>query len=122
MVKGLHKLFKTIVKQILQDFPPLGKSDSEVSHLIQEPRNFTEVITLSDDIKRPCLQATLKEIKKSINNQNILVEDSEKDEPMNPCMDVYKDKIQYNGSLDKIKLEILVIGYLKNKELVGDTW
>ena len=122
MVKGLHKLFKTIVKQILQDFPPLGKSDSEVSHLIQEPRNFTEVITLSDDIKRPCLQATLKEIKKSINNQNILVEDSEKDEPMNPCMDVYKAKIQYNGSLDKIKLEILVIGYLKNKELVGDTW
>ena len=30
--------------------------------------------------------------------------------------------MQPDGSLDKLKLRILVIGYLKNKELVGDTW
>ena len=30
--------------------------------------------------------------------------------------------MQSDGSLDKLKLRILVIGYLKNKELVGDTW
>ena len=41
---------------------------------------------------------------------------------MTPCIDVYKDKIQSNGSLDKLKLRIVVIGYLQNKELVGDTW
>ena len=37
-------------------------------------------------------------------------------------MDVYKSKIQSGGSLDKLKLRIVVRGYLKNKELVGDTW
>ena len=37
-------------------------------------------------------------------------------------MDVYKAKIQYDGSLDKLKLRILVRGYLQNKEMVGDTW
>ena len=37
-------------------------------------------------------------------------------------MNVYKAKIQYDGSLDKLKLGILVRGYLHNKELVGDTW
>ena len=37
-------------------------------------------------------------------------------------MDVYKDKIQSDGSLDKLKLRIVVRGYLQNKELVGDTW
>ena len=37
-------------------------------------------------------------------------------------MDVYKAKIQSDGSLDKSKLRILVRGYLQNKELVGDTW
>ena len=26
--KGLHKLFKTVVKEILQDLPPLGESGS----------------------------------------------------------------------------------------------
>ena len=37
-------------------------------------------------------------------------------------MDVYKEKIQPDGSLDKLKLRILVRGDLQNKELFGDTW
>ena len=37
-------------------------------------------------------------------------------------MDVYKAKIQSDGSLDKLKLIIVVRGDLKNKEMVGDTW
>ena len=37
-------------------------------------------------------------------------------------MDVYKAKIQSDGSLDKLKLIIVVIGDLQNKELVGYTW
>ena len=37
-------------------------------------------------------------------------------------MDVYKAKIQSDGSLDKLKLRILVRGDLENKEMVGDTW
>ena len=37
-------------------------------------------------------------------------------------MGVYKAKIQSNGSLDKLKLRILVIRDLQNKELFGYTW
>ena len=37
-------------------------------------------------------------------------------------MDVYKTKIQSDGSLDKLKLRIVVRVDLLNKELVGDTW
>ena len=37
-------------------------------------------------------------------------------------MDVYNSKIQYDGSLDRLKMIILVRGDLNNKELVGDTW
>ena len=37
-------------------------------------------------------------------------------------MDFYKAKIQSDGSLDKLNLRIVVRGYLKNKELFGDTW
>ena len=77
---------------------------------------------MSDNIKKPWLKANLKEIKNLINNHNFLIEDPEKDEPVNPCMDFYKAKIKYDGSLDKIKLRIVVRGDLQNKELVGDTW
>ena len=63
MGKGLYKVFKTVVKEISQDFPPLGEYGSEVSHFIPEPRNFAEVKKLSDDIKKPWLKATQKDIK-----------------------------------------------------------
>ena len=41
---------------------------------------------------------------------------------MTSYVDVYEAKIQSDGSLDKLKLRILVRGDLQNKELVGDTW
>ena len=37
-------------------------------------------------------------------------------------MDVYKANIQSDGSLDKLKLRIVVRGDLQDKEMVGDTW
>ena len=37
-------------------------------------------------------------------------------------MDVYKSRIQYDGSIDKLKLKIVLIWDLQNKEIVGDTW
>ena len=70
---------------------------------------------LSDDIKKPWLKKTLKEIDNLINNNTFLVEYPEKDEPVTQCMDIYKDKIQFNGSLDKLKLIIVIRGYMKNK-------
>ena len=37
-------------------------------------------------------------------------------------MDVYKAKIQSDGSLDNLKLRIVVRGDFQNREMVGDTW
>ena len=65
MGKGLHKVYETIVKEIQQDLL-LGESGSEVSLFIPESRNFTEVTKLSDDIKKPWIKATQKEIKNLI--------------------------------------------------------
>ena len=63
MVKGLPKLFKTVVKETLQDLPPLGESGSEVSNFIPELRNFSEVTKFSDYIKKHWIKANPKEIK-----------------------------------------------------------
>ena len=64
----------------------------------------------------------MEEIKHLINNQTFLFEDLNKDKPMPPCMGVYKSKIHYDGSIDQIKLIIVVRGDLQNKEMVGNTW
>ena len=47
MGKGLPKVFKTVVKDISKDLPTLGESGSEVSYLIPDPRNFSEVTIFS---------------------------------------------------------------------------
>ena len=40
---------------------------------------------------------------------------------MTTCIDVKKSKIQSDGSLDKLKLKIVVGEDFQNKELVGNT-
>ena len=51
-------------------------------------------------------------MKNIINNHTFIMEDPRKGEPVKPFMDVYKAKIQYYGSLDKLKLRIVVGGDL----------
>ena len=96
MVKGLHTVFSTVVKEIQQELTPLGESGSEFYHFILEPRNFAEVTKLSDNIKKYQLKATIKEIKNLINNQTFLIEDQNEGEPVTLCMDLYKANIQYD--------------------------
>ena len=115
MGTGLHKVFKAVANKLKNSLPPLWESDSKVSHFIPEPRTFEKVTRLPEDVKKARLKATLKEIKKLINNQTFIMKYPDKGEPVTPCMDVYKEKIQYDGSIDKLKLIIVVRGYLQNK-------
>ena len=41
---------------------------------------------------------------------------------MTPYTDVYKSKIQSDGSLEILKFRIVVIVYLNNKEIIGYNW
>ena len=92
MVKGLHRVFSTIVSEISQELTNFEESGSEVSHFIPEPRNFAEVTRLAENIRKPWLKASLKEIKNLINNQTFMIEDPKDGKPFTPCMDVYKAK------------------------------
>ena len=53
MVKGLHRVFSTIVSEISQELNNFRESGSEVSHFIPEPRNFAEVTKLAENIIKP---------------------------------------------------------------------
>ena len=93
----------------------MDESGSDVSYIIPKPRNFAEVTKFSDDMKKFWLKATQKEIKNLISKQIILVQDPQKDEPGTQWMDVYKAKIQTGGTLDNLKLSIVVRGNMKTK-------
>ena len=82
--KGLHKVFSAVVKEIFQELVALGESGTEVSHFITESRNVSEVKKLLENIKKPWLEATLKEIKNLIKNQTFLIEDKNEGETVTP--------------------------------------
>ena len=115
MGKGLHKVFKTVVKDIQQELPPLGESGSEVFRFIPELRNFAVFLKLSDYIRKPWLNETQNYIKNLINNRTFIFGDIKKGEPVTPCMDVHKAKVQSNGIIYKLNLRIFVRRYLENK-------
>ena len=77
----------------------MGESGSEVSHFVPELSNFAEVTIFPPDVKQAWLKATLKDIKNLINNYNFLMNDLEKGYPVTPCMYLYKERIQSDGSL-----------------------
>ena len=43
------------------------------------------------------------------------MDDSNKGGPVTPCMDFYKENIQSDGILDKLKSRVVVRGDLQNK-------
>ena len=83
-----------------------------MSHFIPEPSTFAEVTRLPADVKKALVEATLKDIKIVIINQTFLMDGPEKGDPVTPYIYVYKNKIQSGWSLDKLKLIIIVLGYL----------
>ena len=83
---------------------------------IPEPRTFFDVVRLPAELKKPWLRATKKEIKNLIDNKTFKQEDPEPGEVVTPCMDVYKVKIASDGTIDKLKLQIIARGDLQSKE------
>ena len=82
-----------VIKEILQELKALVECGSEVSYFIPDPRNFDEVTKFSENIRKPWLKETLKEINNAINNHTFRIEDQNEGEPVTPCMDSYKAKI-----------------------------
>ena len=93
-----------------------------MSHLIPKTRNVVEVTILPIYVKKDWLKETLKEIKNVINNQTFKLKESDKGDPVTQCKYVYKEKMKYDGSLDKLKLRIVVRGDFQKKVIIGDTW
>ena len=122
MGRRVQQLFHTAAAEIRKDKPDMGEPGSEVAPFIPEPRNFSEVCRLPAEVRKPWLRATHKEIKNLIYNSTFALEEPNPEEAVTPCMDVYKAKIQSDGTIDKLKLRIVVRGDLQNKYVMGETW
>ena len=115
MGKGLHKVFSTFVKDIFARIDTFGRIWFRSFSLHSRTKKLCWIKKIIREHKEPWLNETLKEINILINNQTILIEDQNEGEPVTPCMDVYKAKIQSDGIIDKLKLRMVVRGDLQNE-------
>ena len=74
---------------------------------------------ISHQITRRCqkclVEKNFERDQKCIQQSDFLINAPEKGDLVTPCMDVYKEKDQSDGSLDKLKLRIVVRGDFQNK-------
>ena len=89
----------------------------------QNPGIFIEVNTLTLD-KKGLVKSNFERDQKFNKNPAFLKDNIEKEDPVTRCMDVYKANIQSDGSLENLKLRIVVIVEvdLQNKETIGENW
>ena len=75
----------------------------------------TKALKMCHQSQKNWSKATLKDIKNLIINKKFLMAEPVKGEPVTTCMDVNNSKIQSDGSIDKLKLRIVVIGDFQNR-------
>ena len=78
-------------------------------------KESSEVTRLPANFKKAWLKKPLKDIQSLIKNQTFLIDDSENRHPSTTYINVYKAKVKYDGSLDKLMLRIVERGDLQNK-------
>ncbi|MGH3056190.1 MAG: reverse transcriptase domain-containing protein, partial [Gaiellaceae bacterium] len=87
------------------------------------PTNMAAMLR-SDDLKvrQAWLRASRKEIKNLVDNGTFILDDPANDEKVIPCMDTYRAKLKSDGSLDKLKVRIVVRGDLQKNQIHENTW
>ncbi|MGH3053652.1 MAG: reverse transcriptase domain-containing protein, partial [Gaiellaceae bacterium] len=96
---------------------------SNVSSFIPAPTNLANMMRIKDqEVKKAWLRATRKELKTLIDHGTFMLNDPKPGEIVTPCMDTYRVKIKSDGTLDKLKVRIVVRGDLQKNVLKEDTW
>ncbi|MGH7954550.1 MAG: reverse transcriptase domain-containing protein, partial [Gloeomargaritales cyanobacterium] len=96
---------------------------SDPSPFNPPPTNLAAMLRLKDkNVKQAWVKASRKEFKNLVDNGTFLLEDPNPEEKVTPCMDTYRAKLKSDGSLDKLKVRIVVRGDLQKDQSAEDTW
>ncbi|MGH7974584.1 MAG: hypothetical protein ACREBR_03580 [bacterium] len=97
---------------------------SDPSPFSPPPSNMAAMLRLSDNATQQAwIKASRKELRNFlVDNGTFVLEDPKMDDKVTPCMDTYRAKLKSNGTLDKLKVRIVVRGDLQKQQSHEDTW
>jgi hypothetical protein len=85
------------------------------------PKSIRDVLKMTDEVVRQeWLKAIKKEIKMLVDSGTFVADTLKTGEISTPVMETFKDKVKSDGSLDKLKMRLVVQGDLQDKNITED--
>jgi hypothetical protein len=87
------------------------------------PKSIRDVLKMQEGtVRQEWLKAIKKEIKTLVDSGTFARDTMHKEERSTPVMETFKVKVKSNGSLDKLKMQVVVCGDLQDKNITEDKW
>ncbi len=87
------------------------------------PRTIRDILKMPEGpVKREWLKAVRKELKALVDSRTFINDTLNPGETSTPVMEIFKVKIQSDGTLDKLKMRMVVRGDLQAKDISEDKW
>ena len=85
------------------------------------PKSIRDVLKMTDEVvHQEWLKAIKKEIKMLVDSGTFVADTLKTGEISTPVMETFKDKVKSDGSLDKLKMRLVVQGDLQDKNITED--
>jgi len=99
-----------------------GTKTQPVSLFLPEPQSFKAILSQPPELRDLWLASLRSEIMNLLNNDTFVIEKPRKGEQVVPTRPVPKAKSNSDGTLDKLKIRIVVRGDLQKSNEWEDTW
>jgi hypothetical protein len=87
------------------------------------PRTIRDILKMPEgEVRHEWLKSVKKELKALIDAKTFINNTMKNGEKSTPVMEIFKVKIQSDGSLDKLKTRMVVRGDLQDKSISEDKW
>jgi len=87
------------------------------------PKSIRDIFKMADGlVRQEWLKAMKKEIKTLVNSGTFAIDTLKAGEISTPVMETFKVKVRSDGSLDKLKMQLVVRGDLQDKNITEDKW
>jgi hypothetical protein len=87
------------------------------------PKSIRDIFKMADGlVRQEWLKAMKKEIKTLVNSGTFAIDTLKAGEISTPVMETFKVKVRSDGSLDKLKMQLVLRGDLQDKNITEDKW
>jgi hypothetical protein len=122
--KSVNKpAFQDLARACAIEAAPLLPNSNDALSWVPTPVTIRKIVKMPHGIvKEEWLRSVHKELKTLVDSGTFQEDTPHSGETSTPVMEIFKVKVKGNGSLDKLKTQLVVMGDLQDKNITEDKW